>query len=77
MSGWDRIQRLEIEMAQLRARLLRMDNLNLLLKDELAQALRERDTARSIAMRLEEETHMLWGGKKPDIVMVPLVGEAT
>ena len=66
MSDWDRIQRLEMDMAQLRARILRMDNLNLHLMDELAQAQRERDTARGIAMRLEEE-----------VVWVSVRGEAT
>jgi hypothetical protein len=70
--NWDRIQSLELELAQLRARIKRMDDINLHLLDEVETLTAQRDTARRIAMRLEEECHAL----AVDMVNVPYRGEA-
>jgi hypothetical protein len=81
--NWDRIQSLELELAQLRARLTRVDNLNLNLLVEVETLTAQRDTARRIAMRLEEECHDLALEletaplDQDDVVRVALWGEAT
>lgn len=59
MSDWTRVQRLELE--------------NLGLRAELAHVTEQRDLARRVAMRLEEENHLL----ARDTVLVPVWGEAT
>lgn len=80
MSAWDRIQRLESDMAQLRARLLRVDNLNVILLEENHKLEESRDLARRVAMRLEQENHALAGQVcavcAGVIVPVPVWGEA-
>lgn len=64
---WDRIQRLDLE--------LRMA------KVELEHVKAERDTARRVAIRLEQECHALAGAVcsvcGQHIVPVPWIGEAT
>lgn len=81
MSGWDRIQRLESDLAQLHARILRMDNLNLVLLDENRALEQSRDLARRVAMRLEQENAALGGSVcavcAGVIVPVPVWGDAT
>lgn len=78
---WDRTNRLESDLAQLRARLLRADNLNLLLMDENRALEQSRDLARRVAMRLEQENAALGGGVcavcAGVIVPVPVWGEST
>lgn len=84
MSTWDRVQRIELYLAQARGRVEKLEDELISMGLDLAHALgaintltQERDTARRIAVRLEQENHQLWGGQKPGVVMVPLVGEAT
>ena len=73
MTDWDRVNRLELQIAQLEARLhaqeLQIGGLLL----RVAKAETERDTARTIAVTLENDLARQLAG----IVHVPLVGEAT
>ena len=66
MSSWDRIQRTELELLQKNAII---GDLQL----RLAVALQQRDTARRIAVDLENENAALQAG----VVMVPVLGDAT
>lgn len=79
--NWDRTQRLELELAQLRARVLRVDNLNMILLEENHRLEESRDLARRVAMRLEQENHALAGQVcavcAGVIVPVPVWGDAT
>ena len=66
MTDWTRQQRIELELLQHQATI---GDLRL----RLAVALQERDTARSLAVGLENELVALQQG----IVMVPWTGDAT
>ena len=66
MSTWDRIQRTELEMMQ-------KDAIIGDLRLRLAVALQQRDTARRIAVDLEQENAALRDG----VVLVPVLGDAT
>ena len=72
VTDWNRLNRLELDLAQGRAQ---RDADLLTIGDLLTKCARltiERDTARSVAVRLEQENHEL----AKDTVLVPLRGEA-
>lgn len=55
MTAWDRIHALERELAELRVRVRRLDDINAAIERENRVLTEERDTARRVAMRLEDE----------------------
>lgn len=88
MTQWDRVNAMQLEVAQLHARVRRLINEvhdakadAILVHAQLTEALEQRDTARRIAMRLEQENHALAGQVcalcAQQIVPVHYVGEAT
>lgn len=75
MSTWDRVQRIELDLAQARGRVEKLEDELISMGLDLAHALgtistltRERDSARRVAMRLEQENHEL----AKDVVLVQL-----
>jgi hypothetical protein len=79
VTDWSRYNRIELELAQARHRVGKLEDELISMGLDLAHALgtintltQERDTARRVAMRLEEENHLL----ALDTVLVPLRGEA-
>ena len=73
VSDWSRIQRIELELAQARAQ---RDADLLTLGDLLTKCARltiERDSARAVAVRLEQELAY----EQSRVVNVPIVGTAT
>lgn len=88
MTQWDRVNAMQLEIAELNARVRRVideiaDAQMELLKVRalLEEAIESRDLARRVAMRLEQENHALGSGVclmcAGQIVAVPLIGEAT
>lgn len=78
MTHWDRIQAMQLELAQKDAQIRRLiDDL----EERITELTESRDLARRVAMRLEQENHALGGGVclicAGQIVPVPLIGEAT
>lgn len=62
MTDWGRIQRIELELAQAYGRVMRLTE--------------ERDTARTIAVRLEGENAQLLEALDA-VVLVPVIGDAS
>jgi hypothetical protein len=57
--SWDRIHRMELEAARLRADIDAVEAQVADLRAERARLIESRDLARRVAMRLEEENHLL------------------
>ena len=81
MSSWDRVQRLELEINLLQARLRAAQDVAFNLQVSCEQLTEQRDLARRVAMRLEEECHALGGSVcsvcAQVLIPVPVIGEAT
>lgn len=88
MTQWDRVNSMQLEIAQLNARIRHAidtitDSQHDLqrVKALLEEAIEQRDLARRVAMRLEQENHALGSGVclvcAGEIVPVPVIGEAT
>lgn len=78
MTHWDRIQSMQLELAQKDAQIRRLIDDVVTQVQELTE---QRDLARRVAMRLEQENHALASGVchvcAGEIVAVPVIGEAT
>jgi hypothetical protein len=88
VTTWDRVQSMQLEIAQLHARVrLAIDQVHdaqvqlIEVRAALQEAIEARDLARRVAMRLEQENHALGSGVcvlcASVMVAVPVVGEAT
>jgi hypothetical protein len=80
MTGWDRIQRMDLELRQQRQNVDQLSEQVEYLRAQLHEAIGQRDLARRVAVRLEQENHELAGGIcalcSGEIVAVAVVGEA-
>lgn len=77
MTHWDRIQAMQLELAQKDAQIRRLiDDL----EERVTELTESRDLARRVAMRLEQENAALGGSVcavcAGHLVAVPVVGEA-
>ena len=81
MSDWTRLNKLELEIRQLQARLRAAQDVAFNLQVSCEQLTEQRDLARRVAMRLEEECHALGGSVcavcSQVLVPVPVIGDAT
>lgn len=88
MTQWDRVNSMQLEIAELNARVRRvLDEVTdaqmelLKVRALLQEAIESRDLARRVAMRLEQENHALGSGVcvlcAGEMVAVPVIGEAT
>jgi hypothetical protein len=73
VTTWDRTNRIEMDLALARGRVAKLEDELIAMGLDLARVTSERDLARRVAMRLEEENHLL----AMDTVLVPVWGEAT
>lgn len=78
MTHWDRIQAMQLELAQKDAQIRRLiDDL----EERVTELTASRDLARRVAMRLEQENAALGGSVcalcSQVLVPVPVIGEAT
>jgi hypothetical protein len=71
--NWERDNKLLLEAAELRGRIARLEDDIITMGLDLGRVTAERDLARRVAMRLEEECHQL----AAETVLVPVWGEAT
>lgn len=75
MSTWDRTQRVELDLAIARGRIYQLEDALIAMAADLGKVTEERDSARRIAVRLEQENAALADVR--DVRLVPYWGTAT